>query len=98
MKSNYHPVRLMLLVLTLSQTTNSLATEAIFNQAGGALSSTQLVSAVLAANPQLEVVQAIWQATASRIEQESALDDPMLVHSMAPQTIGNQQNGFSQST
>lgn len=62
------------------------------------LSSTQLVSAVLAANPQLEVVQAIWQATASRIEQESALDDPMLVHSIAPQTLGNQQTGFSQST
>ena len=121
MKSNYHPVRLMLLVLTLSQTTNLLATEAIFNQAGesfqaaparppsGAsrtnplqadvsLSSTQLVSAVLAANPRLEVVQSVWQAMASRIEQESALDDPMLVHSMAPQTIGNQQAGFSQST
>jgi cobalt-zinc-cadmium efflux system outer membrane protein len=98
MKSNYHPVRLMLLVLILSRTTNSLAAEAIINQAGGALSSTQLVSAVLAANPQLEVVQAIWQATASRIEQESALDDPMLIHSMAPQTIGNQQTGFSQST
>ncbi len=98
MKSNYHPVHLLLLVLTLGRTTSPLAAEAIFNQAGGALSSTQLVSAVLTANPRLEAVQAVWQATVSRIKQESAMDDPVLVHRMAPQTIGNQQTGFSQST
>lgn len=62
------------------------------------LSSAQLVSGVLTANPQLEVVQAIWQATNSRIEQVSALDDPMLSHSLAPLTIGNRQSGFSQNT
>lgn len=121
MKSNDHSVCLILLVLFLSQTTNSSAAEAIFNRAGESsravptrspsgvsyanpsqadlsLSSSQLVAAVLAANPQMEVVEAIWQASVSRIEQESALDDPMLVHNMAPQTIGNQTIGFSQST
>lgn len=119
MKSNYHPVRLMLLVLALSRTTNPLAAEAIFNQGGesfpaiparplsGAsranplqadlvLSSTQLISAVLAANPQLEVVRAIWQASVARIDQQSALDDPMLAYSMAPQTVGSPQTAFGQ--
>jgi cobalt-zinc-cadmium efflux system outer membrane protein len=62
------------------------------------LSSTQLISGILAANPQLEAVKAIWQATNSRIEQVSALDDPMLSHSFAPLTVGNQQSGFSQNT
>lgn len=62
------------------------------------LSSAQLVADILAANPQLEVVQAIWQAANSKIEQVSALDDPTLSHSFAPLTIGNQQSGFSQNT
>lgn len=62
------------------------------------LSSAQLVSDILAANPQLEAIKAIWQATNSRIEQVSALDDPMLSHSFAPLTVGNQQSGFSQNT
>lgn len=62
------------------------------------LSSAQLVAEILAANPQLETVKAIWQATNSRIEQVSALDDPMLSHSFAPLTVGNQQSGFSQNT
>ncbi len=96
MKYNHYPVHLMLLVLTLSRTTNALATETIFNQADGALSSTQLVSAVLAANPQLEVVQAIWQASVARIGQQSALDDPMLAYGMAPQTVGRAQTAFGQ--
>ncbi len=68
------------------------------NKARKTLSSGQLVSDILAANPQMEVVQAIWQATASRAEQVSALDDPMLSHSFAPMTIANQQSGFSQNT
>lgn len=96
MKYNDHPVRLMLLVLALSRTTNALATETISDQAGGALSSTQLVSAVLAANPQLEVVQAIRQASVARIDQQSALDDPMLAYGMAPQTVGRAQTAFGQ--
>lgn len=62
------------------------------------LSSAQLVAEILAANPQLETVKAIWQATNSRIEQVSALDDPMLSHSFAPLTVGNRQSGFSQNT
>ncbi|MGR8930559.1 MAG: TolC family protein [Gammaproteobacteria bacterium] len=68
------------------------------NQRQGTLSSAQLVSDILAANPQLEVVKALWQATASRVEQVSALDDPMLSHSFAPLTIGHQRSGFSQNT
>nr|WP_305908809.1 TolC family protein [Methylomarinum sp. Ch1-1]MDP4521665.1 TolC family protein [Methylomarinum sp. Ch1-1] len=62
------------------------------------LSSAQLVADILVANPQLEIVQAIWQAANSRIEQASALDDPTLSHSLAPLTIGHQQSDFSQNT
>lgn len=62
------------------------------------LSSTRLVSAILDANPQLEMVRAVWRAMASRIEQSSALDDPVLSHGFAPLTIGRQGGGFAQNT
>ncbi|WP_051954238.1 TolC family protein [Methylobacter whittenburyi] len=68
------------------------------NEAQETLSSIKLVADILAANPQLEIVQAIWQAANSVTEQASALDDPMVSHSFAPLTIGNQQSGFSQNT
>ena len=98
MKSNDHPVRLLLLVLTLSQTTNSLAAEAIFDRAGESFQAVPARPPVGAtrANPQLEVVRAIWQASVARIDQQSALDDPMLTYSMAPQTVGSPQIDFGQ--
>jgi outer membrane protein TolC len=43
-----------------------------------------LVEAVLARNPTLPAMQAAWEASKSRIEQASALDDPMLSYGLAP--------------
>ncbi|PKM11268.1 MAG: TolC family protein [Gammaproteobacteria bacterium HGW-Gammaproteobacteria-3] len=95
MKSNYFPARL-LLVSILNLPTSAFATEASANQADAALSSAQLVADVLAANPQLEVVRAIWQASVQRIEQQSALDDPILAYGLAPQTVGNSETDLGQ--
>ncbi len=50
------------------------------------LSPAQLVEAVLARNPSLPAMQAAWQAAKARIAQASALDDPMLSYSIAPET------------
>jgi len=108
MKLYIYSLRWLVLAMAFTRTISVLADQANFqpndiSSSEGAstrqsLSSTQLVSDILAANPQLEVVQAVWQAANSRIEQVSALDDPMLSHSFAPLTIGNQQSGFSQNT
>ncbi|NOR71089.1 MAG: TolC family protein [Methylomarinum sp.] len=96
MKSKYHIIRLILLILSLNQMTNSLASENLTDQDHDLLTASQLVSAVLATNPQLEVAKANWQAAIARIDQQSALDDPMLVYSMAPQTIGSTQTDYGQ--
>ena len=60
------------------------------------LSSTQLVNAVLSRNPTLPAMQASWEAASSRIDQASALDDPLLSYQMAPQTIGQSDLDYGQ--
>ncbi len=50
------------------------------------LSPAQLVEAVLVRNPDLPAMQAAWQAAKARIAQASALDDPRLSYSFAPDT------------
>jgi len=84
MKTFYYSVPLM---LTLLQSGNLLANEA---KTEGTLSVTQLVSAVLTANPRLEMAQAAWQASIAKIDQQSTLDDPQFKYSFAPLTIDSQ--------
>ena len=60
------------------------------------LSSTRLVNAVLSRNPTLPAMQASWEAASSRIDQASALDDPLLSYKMAPQTIGESDLEYGQ--
>ena len=55
------------------------------------------VSAVLKANPKLEVAEAVWKASIARIKQQSALDDPVFSYSFAPGTITNNQMRFGQN-
>jgi len=74
-------------MLTLLQSGNLLANEA---KTEGTLSVTQLVSAVLTANPRLEMAQAAWQASIAKIDQQSTLDDPQFKYSFAPLTIDSQ--------
>ena len=59
-------------------------------------SSSQLVSAVLQANPRLEIARATWQASVAKIAPLSALDDPQLNYSVAPLTVSGHKSGVAQ--
>lgn len=60
------------------------------------LTPEHLVSAVLLANPNIEIAQAAWEASTARIEQHSAFADPMFSYSMAPLTIGSNRSDYGQ--
>jgi len=60
------------------------------------ITSTQLVGAVLARNPDLAAMRAAWNAARARIVQASALDDPMLSYAVAPGTTGATGLDFGQ--
>ena len=91
MKTHYYPTKLLVLLLTMAQPVNSAATETRAIASGDALSSIQLVTAVLQANPRLEVAQATWQASLAKVAQQSALDDPQFHYSFAPLTSDSQK-------
>jgi len=82
-------------MLSLIQITEPIAAERVSDDSG-LLSSKQLVTAVLLANPQLEIAQAAWEASMARIDQQSTFEDPMFSYTMAPQTIGNSQTAYGQ--
>lgn len=60
------------------------------------LTSSHLVEAVLARNPDMLTMEATWEAAKARIEQASAFDDPMLSYSIAPQSAGAEGMDFGQ--
>lgn len=86
----------MLLVLTIFQPANSSPNDTRDIYSNNPLTSSQLVSAVLQANPQLEIAQATWQASLAKIEQQASLDDPQFHYSFAPLTIDNPKSDFGQ--
>lgn len=83
-------------MVSLNQATKATASESIVSYDSHLLTSRQLVTAVLLANPQLEVAQAAWEASTARIDQQAAFEDPMFSYSMAPQTIGNSHTEYGQ--
>ncbi len=91
MKNHYYSTKLLIVLLMMSHPAYSVATETQAIILDDTLSSTQLVAAVLQANPQLEMVQATWQASLARIEQQSALDDPQFIYRFAPLTADSQK-------
>ncbi len=91
MKLHYYPIKLLVLLLAMSQPVPTSATETQIINSDDTLSSMQLVAAVLQANPQLEVAQATWQASLARVEQQSALDDPQFLYSFAPLTADSRK-------
>ena len=95
MKCKYHKSWLVITVLCLTQITKPIASESLVKNSD-LLSSKQLVTAVLLANPQLEVAQAAWEASMARIDQQATFEDPMFSYTMAPQTIGNSQTEYGQ--
>lgn len=96
MKIHYYLAKLLLLLFAMVQSVSSMANEIQAITSGDAWSATQLVTAVLQANPRLEVAQATWQASIARIEQQSALDDPQFKYSFAPLTVDTEKSDFGQ--
>lgn len=84
------------LPILLMMSALSYAVETTVFDVNSPLSSTQLVKAVLSKNPTLPAMQATWEAANTRIDQEAALDDPLLSYRMAPQTIGESDVDFGQ--
>ena len=66
MKTHNDTIKLMLLLLAIFQSSNLMASEAKVNDLADTLSATQLVSAVLDANPRLDIAKATWQASLAR--------------------------------
>ncbi len=60
------------------------------------LTSSHLVEAVLARNPDIPTMEATWGVAKARIEQANAFDDPMLSYSIAPQSAGANGMDFGQ--
>ena len=60
------------------------------------LQRSQMVVDVLAANPQLEIARAVWQASTAKIKQKGALKDPVLAYSLAPLTVDSESTDFAQ--
>ena len=83
-------------MVSLTQVTNLTASENIVKQNNDSLTSTQLVTAVLQANPQLKVAQAAWEVSTARIDQQSTFEDPQFSYNMAPQTIDNSHTEYGQ--
>ncbi|VAW69465.1 hypothetical protein MNBD_GAMMA09-1996, partial [hydrothermal vent metagenome] len=59
----------------------------------GQLEVRHLIQVVLDVNPSIEALQSSWQAAQSRVGRASALDDPMLSYSFAPQTYDLEGQG-----
>lgn len=68
----YQTTRLMALVIFLLQSPNSLANESILVYSGDSIHPSQLLADILKANPQMEVVQAVWEASTARAAPQSA--------------------------
>ncbi len=91
MKTHYFQTKLLVLLLTMIPSVNSSANNTKTPDSVDMLSPSQLVAAVLQANPRLEIAQATWQSSIVRIEQETALDDPQFQYSFAPLSIDSQK-------
>ncbi|MBY0588825.1 TolC family protein [bacterium] len=62
--------------------------------AGELLTEQSVVAAVLANNPSVEQMVAAWRAAQARVQQERALDDPMIGASVAPQSFRSNDVGY----
>lgn len=82
--------------LFLTQPLSSLANESQLIYSSDSIHASQLVAEILTANPQMEVVQAVWEASATKSASESAWADPQFRYTMAPLTIGSNETSYGQ--
>jgi len=87
---------LLISVLTIMATTCVASQSELFINIKQ-LNTNQLVEVILIRNPSVEAMQAAWQAEESQIEQVSALDDPRLTYTFAPETRNQQGADFGQN-
>ena len=92
----YQATSLIALGLLLLQPVNSLANESELIYSGDSIQSSQLLADILKANPQMQVVQAVWEASTARVAPQSAWDDPRFRYTMAPLTIGSNDTSYGQ--
>ena len=88
--------KLIGLGLLLFQSANSVANEPPLIYSSESIRPAQLVADVLKANPQMEVVQAVWEASTARAVPQSAWADPQFRYTMAPLTIGSNDTSYGQ--
>ena len=91
MKTYFAPT-IFLLLLTLIPSINTAANEIRAIDSTDKLSSSQLVTAVLQANPKIEEAQASLRASIANIETQSTLDDPQFQYRFAPLTINSHRS------
>lgn len=84
------------LVSLLLQPLSSTADQFSSKNARETLQVKQLVADILQANPQMEVVQATWEASSARAEPQSSWADPQFRYTMAPLTIGKADSSYGQ--
>jgi len=92
----YLIISLISLWLLLFQPLNLLANESKLIYSGDSIQPSQLLADVLKANPQMEVVQAVWEASIARAVPQSAWADPQFRYTMAPLTIGSNESSYGQ--
>ncbi len=88
--------KLFLISILLSFATITIANQHVFLRKNKQLGMKQLIQAVLTHNPSIEAMQLSWQAAQDRIEQVSALEDPMLSYTFAPETRNFDGQDFGQ--
>jgi len=89
MKMNFYSVKCVGLLWLFFQSASLYADNNTPILLTETLTSTQLVDAVLQANPQLEIAQATWQAAIANMTQQAAWDDPKFKYSFAPLTANS---------
>jgi len=82
--------------LLLLHPANSVANEVELVYSGESIRPAQLIADILKANPQMEVVQAAWEASTARATPQSAWADPQFRYTMAPVTIGSNDTSYGQ--
>ena len=92
----YLTTSLVALGLFLIQPLYLQANESELIYSGDSIQAAQLLTDILQANPQMEVVQAVWEASSARAVPQSAWADPQFRYTMAPLTIGSNNTSYGQ--
>ena len=94
LSNRFHNLSFIVILMSSSISVQANRNDLFFG--ASQLDNTQLVDAILATNPSIEAMRAAWQAAEHNIGGASALDDPMLSYSAAPETRNINGRDFGQ--